>query len=127
MFVNFENLTMQNMKHRTSFPSCNAIIFIFLFIFSYNYSSAQSVVGLDNWFNRETNAKTGEPYHYLWSDREWSGYSRWGGIFESRGAVITTVEKPTTSVLSGIDVYIIVDPDTTTESKSPELYSCGRY
>jgi len=80
---------------------------------------AQPVVGLDNWFNRETNAKTGKPYHYLWTDSEWSGYSRWGEIFKSRGAKITTVEKPLSSVLSGIDVYIIVDPDTTTESKSP--------
>ena len=94
------------------------ILFAFAGLSSQN-SSAQPVVGLDNWFNRETNAKTGEPYHYLWSDTEWSGYSRWGEIFKSRGAEITTVEKPTASVLSGIDVYIIVDPDTTTESKSP--------
>jgi len=82
-------------------------------------SSAQPVVGLDNWFNRETNAKTGLPYHYLWSDKEWSGYSRFGEIFESRGAKIRTVEKPTASVLDDLDIYIIVDPDTTTESKSP--------
>jgi len=82
-------------------------------------SSAQPVVGLDNWFNRETNVKTGLPYHYLWSDREWSGYSRFGEIFESRGAKIKTVEKPTVAVLGDLDIYIIVDPDTTTESKNP--------
>lgn len=81
--------------------------------------SAQTVVGLDNWFNRETNAKTGQPYHYLWNDTEWSGYSRWGEIFTSRGAEIETIEKPVKSVLKDIDVYIIVDPDTTTESKTP--------
>lgn len=82
-------------------------------------SSAQPVIGLDNWFNRETNAKTGQPYHYLWTDTEWSGYSRWSEIFTSKGAKITTIEKPSASVMKAIDVYIIVDPDTTTESKSP--------
>ncbi len=81
--------------------------------------SAQPVVALDNWFNRETNPRTGIPFHYLWADKEFSGYSQWGEIFKNRGAVITTIEKPTKEVLKGTDVYIIVDPDTTTESKSP--------
>jgi unsaturated rhamnogalacturonyl hydrolase len=96
------------------------VIMSFLFSgFVSQNSFAQPVVGLDNWFNRETNVKTGQPYHYLWTDTEWSGYSRWGEIFTSRGAKITSIEKPTASVLKNIDVYIIVDPDTTTESKSP--------
>ena len=94
------------------------ILFAFAGLASQN-SSAQTVIGLDNWFNRETNAKTGQPFHYLWTDTEWSGYSRWGEIFASKGVKITTIEKPSASVLKSIDVYIIVDPDTTTESKSP--------
>ncbi len=61
----------------------------------------------------------GKPFHYLWTDTEWSGYSRWGEIFTAEGAQLKTVEKPVSEVLKGIDVYIIVDPDTTTESKSP--------
>jgi unsaturated rhamnogalacturonyl hydrolase len=81
--------------------------------------TAQPVVGLDNWFNRETNAKTGQPFHYLWTDTEFSGYARWGDIFKARGAKLTTLEKPLPESLSKIDVYIIVDPDTTTESKTP--------
>jgi unsaturated rhamnogalacturonyl hydrolase len=81
--------------------------------------SAQPVVGVDNWFNRETNAKTGKPFHYLWTDTENSGYSRWGDIFINRGASLTTVEKPDAAALGKISVYIIVDPDTTTESKTP--------
>ncbi len=81
--------------------------------------NAQPVVALDNWFNREINARTGIPFHYLWTDKEFSGYSHWGEIFKNRGAVITTIEKPTKEVLKKADVYIIVDPDTTTESKSP--------
>ena len=80
---------------------------------------AQPVVGLDNWFNRETNVKTGNPFHYLWTDTEFSGYSQWGEIFKNRGAVITTIEKPTPEALKKINVYIIADPDTTTESKIP--------
>ena len=80
---------------------------------------SQPDVGLDNWFNKETNIKTGEPFHYLWTDKEWSGYSHWGDIFLSKGARLSTVGKPLESVLSNLDVYIIVDPDTTTESKSP--------
>jgi unsaturated rhamnogalacturonyl hydrolase len=92
---------------------------LLIFGFVLKDSFSQPIVGLDNWFNRETNAKTGQLYHYLWADTEWSGYSRWGGIFTSKGAIIKTVEKPLSSVLEGIDIYIIVDPDTTTESKSP--------
>lgn len=93
---------------------------ISLFIITHN-SLAQLVVGVDNWYNRETNAKTGNPFHYLWTDTENSGYSRWGDIFKSRGAVLTTVEKPNTATLGKINVYIIVDPDTTTESKTPNF------
>ena len=80
---------------------------------------SQPVVGLDNWFNHETNAKTGKPFHYLWTDTENSGYSRWGEIFTSKGAKITTIGRPSTNVLSKLNVYIIVDPDTTTESPYP--------
>lgn len=83
---------------------------------------AQPVVGLDNWFNHETNAKTGKPFHYLWTDTEFSGYSRWGEIFTSRGAKLSTVAKPDASVLGNLDVYIIVDPDTTTETPQPNYF-----
>jgi unsaturated rhamnogalacturonyl hydrolase len=40
-------------------------------------------------------------------------------IFIDRGAKLTTVNKPDAASLSTINIYIIVDPDTTTESKSP--------
>jgi hypothetical protein len=79
----------------------------------------QPVIGLDNWFNHEITAKTGKPFHYLWTDTEFSGFSRWGEIFTSRGAKISTIGKPDDAVLSKINVYIIVDPDTTTESPNP--------
>ncbi len=87
--------------------------------------SDQTVIGLDNWFNREINSQTGNPFHYLWSDTTWSGYSRFGKIFTDRKAEIITIEKPLVSVLETIDIYIIVDTDTTTESKSPNYILPG--
>ena len=92
-----------------------------MLILSFNIQNllSQPVVGLDNWFNHEIDAKTGKPFHYLWTDTEFSGFSRWGEIFTSRGAKITTLGKPDDAVLSKINVYIIVDPDTTTESPKP--------
>ncbi len=80
---------------------------------------SQPVVGLDTWFNNETNAKTGKPFHYLWSDTEFSGYSQWGELFSLKGATISTIGKPVAEVLKDIDIYIIVDPDTTTENPAP--------
>jgi len=107
------------MKKHNTLKRHFLLMLLLIFGFVLKDSFSQPIVGLDNWFNRETNAKTGQLYHYLWADTEWSGYSRWGGIFTSKGAIIKTVEKPLSSVLEGIDIYIIVDPDTTTESKSP--------
>ena len=82
--------------------------------------NSQPVVGLDNWFNRETNTKTGKLYHYVWDDTDNSGFSQLGDVFRSKGATLSTIgEKPGKKNLEGIDIYIIVDPDTTTENKNP--------
>ncbi len=109
-------MAMKHIKH--SFHRFLFMSFLMTGLLS-GSSLAQQVVGLDNWFNRETNAKTGQPFHYLWTDTEWSGYSRWGEIFTTMGAKITTIERPLPEVLKNIDIYIIVDPDTTTESQAP--------
>ncbi len=95
------------------------LIFTFLTGFLITDSQSQPVAGLDNWFNREIDIRTGSPFHYLWTDTGFSGYSRWGEIFKSKGAEITEVEKPLASVLQAMDIYIVVDPDTLTESESP--------
>jgi len=82
--------------------------------------SAQTYVHLDHWYNREVNSKTGQPFHYLWTDTENSGFSRLGSIFVSKGAIISTIEKaPKTSDLRNADIYIIVDPDSTSENPVP--------
>jgi hypothetical protein len=95
------------------------IVLLLLFGLMVQNALSQPVVGLDNWYNHETNAQTGKPFHYLWSDTEFSGYSRWGEIFSKRGAKLSTLGKPDATVLSKISVYIIVDPDTTTENPKP--------
>ena len=99
-------------------------IFMSLIVFGVFAQNAisQPVIGLDNWFNHESNAKTGKPFHYLWTDTEFSGYSRWGEIFTGRGAKLSTIGRPDASILSKIDVYIIVDPDTTTETPKPNYF-----
>lgn len=107
------------MKNRKSSMRDLLLLIALLSCYSFQNSFAQKVVGLDNWFNRETNAKTGMPFHYLWNDTENSGYSRWGDIFKAKGAELAIVNKPSSEELKKIKVYIIVDPDTTTESKSP--------
>jgi unsaturated rhamnogalacturonyl hydrolase len=100
--------------------SIKSLIIAVILITGTGYLQAQ-VVGLDNWFNRET--KNGVPFHYLWNDTADSGYSRWGEIFKSKGAKITTIEKPTAAVLNKVQIYIIVDPDTTKENPSPNYIS----
>jgi unsaturated rhamnogalacturonyl hydrolase len=95
------------------------IILLLLFGLMVQQAISQSVVGLDNWYNHETNAQTGKPFHYLWSDTEFSGYSRWGEIFTDKGAKLTVLGRPDVGSLAKINVYIIADPDTTSENPNP--------
>lgn len=97
------------------------LIILPFIVFSFITSNliSQPVVGLDTWFNHETNAKTGKPFHYIWTDIEDSGYSRWGEIFTSKGAKLSTIGKPNSQILKNIGIYIIVDPDTTKETPNP--------
>jgi unsaturated rhamnogalacturonyl hydrolase len=81
---------------------------------------AQKVVALDNWFNHEINAKTGKIFHYTWNDSADSGFSQLGAVFTFKGAKLATIaEAPTKKTLAGVDIYIIVDPDTTRENPNP--------
>jgi len=105
---------------RKNFPGKLLIFAIFSLSFLASQNAvSQKAVGLDNFFNKETKAETSTPFHYLWSDTAFSGYSKWGQIFTSKGAVISTVGRPDSKALSKLDIYIIVDPDSTTESSYP--------
>jgi hypothetical protein len=120
MFYIFEIAkSLNNMKKLIQHHSHKLFMLMILLLFVLQNASSQPVVGLDNWFNRETKAKTGQPFHYLWTDTANSGYSRWGKIFTDKGAKITTLGKPDPAVLKKINIYIIVDPDTTTETPNP--------
>ena len=78
---------------------------------------------LDNFYNNETKinlAGVRAPMHYTWNDRENSGYSFWGDVFESLGANISMLKAaPTADNLKGVGVYMIVDPDTDKETPKP--------
>ena len=90
-------------------------------------------VGLDNFFNHEfrkrANAMAGitpaevldnDPFHYLWDDQQHSGFWWWGTAFRELGArTVTVPTAPTAAALKGLDVYIIVDPDTPKETAAP--------
>ena len=105
------------MNHRTYYDKLLVLVFLLNTLFF--YTACSQTVALDNWYNREISAKTGQPYHYLWGDTAWSGYSRWGKIFTDKGAKITMIDRPTANILSKVDVYIIVDPDTIKENPTP--------
>lgn len=81
------------------------------------------VVGLDYFFNREFKKdKDGNEiqFHYIWEDKENSGFYELGNLIENLGANIYEVKNaPTYEELSKLSVYIIVDPDTPKETKEP--------
>ena len=85
------------------------------------------IVALDYHFNKEfrkdLNNQT-EQYHYTWEDTMHSGFFWWGNVFQSYGAQIKSLKfAPTLANLKGIDVYIIVDPDTKKETENPNFVS----
>lgn len=83
---------------------------------------SQKKVVLDNFYNNEIGAKTAKPYHYIWEDKALSGFSELGGLFQAKGAVISTLkEKPNNKNLKQADIYIIVDPDTKLETAQPNF------
>lgn len=94
--------------------SALAISFLFTSCF------AQKKVVIDNFYNNETNVKTGKPFHYLWEDTALSGFSELGALFQQKGATLSTLkEKPTLGNLKTATIYFIVDPDTKLETANP--------
>lgn len=84
---------------------------------------AGKTVGLDYYFNHEFRKGLlgqQEPFHYTWEDRMHSGFWLWGNTFRELGAATRSVPvAPTKASLQGLDVYIIVDPDTPKETAAP--------
>lgn len=88
----------------------------------YADASAQKVT-LDYYFNHEVHkASSGkiERYHYLWTEKDNSGFSIFGNALKKAGATLDTLGKaPTMTNIKGTAIYIIVDPDTKKESPHP--------
>ena len=77
---------------------------------------------LDYYFNHETRMDAGKAvrFHYIWEEDDNNGYSIFGNIFNRYGVQTKSLETaPTANNLKGADMYIIVDPDTTSENKTP--------
>jgi unsaturated rhamnogalacturonyl hydrolase len=102
------------------------ILFLVLILSLVKVNYAQKTVGLDNWYNHETNPKTGKIFHYTWDDEAMSGFSQLGDLFEKQGAVLKTIRtKPNRKSMRGVDIYILVDPDTTKENPTPNYIEAG--
>ncbi|MGI8581592.1 MAG: hypothetical protein ACR2KX_05335 [Chitinophagaceae bacterium] len=86
-----------------------------------SYGKGKTVL-LDYYFNRETRMDAGKPirFHYIWEEYDNNGYSILGNIFNRYGVQAKSLETgPTVQNLKGADIYLIVDPDTEKETKSP--------
>lgn len=82
-------------------------------------------VVLDYYFNNEIKKDaTGRmvTWHYKWEELPNGGFSFWANIWRSFGAQTDALkEAPTSANLKRADIYIIVDPDTPTETANPNF------
>jgi lysophospholipase L1-like esterase len=85
--------------------------------------SEQKVIGLDYHFNnewRKDDQGVETRYHYIWEDTTNSGFYELGKMLTYFNTQLTSLtEAPTNNSLSKLDMYIMVDPDTPSETKSP--------
>src|SRR5215510_2832652 len=79
--------------------------------------AAQVVVALDGYHNNESRM----PDHYQWDGTRNGGFSQLGQLLKDLGGELRTIrERMTAAALSGVDILIIVDPDTPAETESPK-------
>ena len=82
-------------------------------------------ITLDYYFNHEFKKSkdgkfTSERFHYMWEDKDQSGYSNWGDVLKKDGFALKTLETaPTAESLEGTSVYLMVDPDNEKETPTP--------
>ena len=79
-------------------------------------------VTLDCYYNCEWKEIGGRKvqYHYIWEDTANSGFSKLAGIIKGLGAnVDELLAPPTLQLLASSSIYVIVDPDTPSESQHP--------
>lgn len=82
-------------------------------------------VTLDYYFNNEVkNDSSGKAvrWHYKWEEMPNSGFFFWGNVFRNLGAKTESLMVgPNLANLRRTSIYIIVDPDTKTETEKPHF------
>jgi len=82
-------------------------------------------VTLDYFFNNEVKKDAAghmTSWHYKWDEMPNSGFFFWGILFRNLGAKTQSLTAgPTLDNLKTTDVYIIVDPDTKSETETPNF------
>jgi unsaturated rhamnogalacturonyl hydrolase len=82
-------------------------------------------VTLDCFFNNELKKDAAghmTSWHYKWDEMPNSGFFFWGNLFRNLGAGTQSLTAgPTLENLRTTDVYIIVDPDTKSETETPNF------
>jgi unsaturated rhamnogalacturonyl hydrolase len=82
-------------------------------------------VTLDYFFNNEVRKDASgqiTPWHYKWDEMPNSGFFFWGNLFRNLGARTQSLTAgPTLDNLRNSDIYIIVDPDTKSETETPNF------
>ncbi len=82
-------------------------------------------VTLDYFFNNEVRKDASgqiTPWHYKWNEMPNSGFFFWGNLFRNLGARTQSLTVgPTFDNLRNSDIYIIADPDTKSETETPNF------
>jgi Glycosyl hydrolases family 2, sugar binding domain/Glycosyl hydrolases family 2, TIM barrel domain/Glycosyl hydrolases family 2/Domain of unknown function (DUF4350) len=78
---------------------------------------ASTTVLLDGYHNNESK----DPGHYQWATTDNGGFAELDILLHSLGAETRTLRQPVTRLsLAGAKIFIIVDPDTPEESRTPK-------
>jgi len=82
-------------------------------------------VTLDYFFNNELKKDASgqvTSWHYKWDEMPNSGFFFWSNLFKNLGASTQSLTiGPTLGNLRSTDIYIIVDPDTKSETETPNF------
>ncbi len=88
-------------------------------VFSRTNPQSKTLV-LDYYYNFEV--KNGKRFHYTFEDTAFSGFSDLGKLFKESGWKLRrSMSKPANQQLYDADVFILVDPDTPSETKEPSF------
>lgn len=80
-------------------------------------AAAQTVVALDGYHNNESKM----PDHYQWDGPRNGGFTELGKVLRGLGAELRTLRAPIDQAsLTGVNLLIIVDPDTPAETDHPK-------